>query len=74
VLHQATREKDGTGKVVARLDDYAAVRALVAEMMAEGVGIAALPDVRETVEAVKEPTDEKRKETNNPSLPCGFTY
>ena len=37
LLHQATRTKDSDGRVVATLDDYAAVRDLVADLVAAGV-------------------------------------
>jgi hypothetical protein len=37
VLHQATRQRDAEGRVIATVDDYAAVRALVADLVAEGV-------------------------------------
>ena len=53
LLHQATRLKDGDGKVVATLEDYAAVRDLVADLVAEGVEATIKPEVRETVEAVE---------------------
>jgi hypothetical protein len=52
VLHQATREKDEHGQIIADLDDYAVVRDLVADVMAEGVGATVSETVRETVEAV----------------------
>ena len=52
VLHQATRQKDEQGRIVADLDDYAVVRDLVADVMAEGVGATVSETVRETVEAV----------------------
>jgi hypothetical protein len=52
VLHQATREKDEHGRIVADLDDYAVVRDLVADVMAEGVGTTVSETVRETAEAV----------------------
>jgi hypothetical protein len=51
LLHQATRLKDKDGRVVATLDDYRAVRALVADLVAEGVEATVKPEVRETVEA-----------------------
>lgn len=59
VLHQATRERDEHGRIVANLDDYAVVRELVAEVMAEGVGTTVSETVREIVEAVAAiaPTD-----------------
>jgi len=52
VLHQATRERDEHGRIVADLDDYAVVRGLVADVMAEGVGTTVSDTVRQTVEAV----------------------
>jgi pyrimidine operon attenuation protein/uracil phosphoribosyltransferase len=52
VLHQATRAKDEHGRIVADLDDYAVVRGLVADVMAEGVGTTVSETVRQTVEAV----------------------
>lgn len=53
ILHQQTRERDGEGRIVATLDDYAQVRELVAPIMAEGVGSTVAETVRETVEAVE---------------------
>lgn len=53
VLHQASRERDGEGRVVADLDDYAAIRELVADLISEGVEATVPKTVRETVEAVK---------------------
>lgn len=52
VLHQATRERDAYGRIVATLDDYAVVRNLVADLVAEGVDAKASPTLRETVSAV----------------------
>jgi hypothetical protein len=52
VLHQATRERDDQGRIIADLDDYAVVRELVADVMAEGVGATVSETVRQTVEAV----------------------
>ncbi len=53
LLHQAGRVTDSHGRVVATLDDYAAVRELVADLVAEGVEATVPPTVRETVEAVR---------------------
>ncbi len=53
VLHQASRERDGEARVVADLDDYAAIRELVADLIAEGVEATVPKTVRETVEAAK---------------------
>jgi hypothetical protein len=53
VLHQASRKKDKEGRIVAGLDDYAAVRELVADLVSEGVEATVPRTVRETVEAAR---------------------
>lgn len=53
LLHQATRERDVEGRVLAVPADYAAVHGLVADMVAEGAERAVPEIVRETAEAVK---------------------
>jgi hypothetical protein len=50
LLHQALRLKDETGRIVATVEDYAAVRDLVADIVAEGVDTTVKPEVREVVE------------------------
>jgi hypothetical protein len=50
ILHQASRERDAEGRIVATLQDYAAVRTLVADLVSEGVEATVSPTVRETVE------------------------
>jgi hypothetical protein len=52
LLHRATRDRDAQGRVVASPADYAAVRALVHDVLAEGVEVTVSPSVRATVEAV----------------------
>ena len=52
ILHQATRERDGEGRIIATLEDYAVVRALVVDVIAEGIDATVAPIVRETVAAV----------------------
>ncbi len=52
ILHQATRDRDERGRVVARLDDYATVRSLVADLVADEVEAAVPATVCETVAAV----------------------
>lgn len=56
VLHQATRERDEGGRIIATLEDYAAVRDLVADLVAEGVEGTVSSTVRETVITVKDLT------------------
>lgn len=53
LLHQASRQRDDHGRVVAIVEDYAAVRALVVDLVAEGIEVGVPVRVRETVEAVR---------------------
>ena len=53
VLHQATRERDAEGRIVASFADYATVRELVAELVSAGAEAAVPKTVRETVEAAQ---------------------
>jgi hypothetical protein len=54
LLHQATRDRDAEGRIVATIEeDYAAVRELVVDLVGEGVETTVPETVRETVEAVK---------------------
>jgi len=50
LLHQASRLKDKKGRVIATVVDYAAVRNLVADLVAEGVDLTIKREVRELVE------------------------
>ncbi len=52
VLHQGMRGRDGGGRIIATLDDYAVVRDLVADLVSDGVGATVPATVREAVEAV----------------------
>jgi len=53
LLHQATREHDDEGRVIATVSgDYAAVRELVADLVAEGVEASVSQVMRETVAVV----------------------
>jgi len=52
ILHQASRERDAHGRIVADLSDYAAVRELVCEVMSEGVEAAVSATLRETLAVV----------------------
>jgi hypothetical protein len=51
ILHQATRARDGAGRILATLEDYAVVRELVADIISEGVEATVSPAVKETVDA-----------------------
>jgi hypothetical protein len=52
LLHQATRERDERGRIVATVDDYAAVRELVSDLVSEGIEATVPKSVREAVHAV----------------------
>jgi len=53
ILHQASREKDAEGRIIATAEDYAAVRELIADLVAEGVEATVAATMRETVIAVR---------------------
>src|SRR5205814_3347563 len=57
LLHQASRERDKQGRIVARLDDYAVVRELVRDLISDKLGQTVRPETRETVEAVAQYAD-----------------
>jgi len=54
LLHQANRRKDAKGRLLAEIADYAAVRELVADLVAEGAEVTIKPEVRETIRAVQD--------------------
>jgi hypothetical protein len=58
ILHQASRERDTDGRIVATFEDYARVRELVADLVSEGIEATVPATVRETVEMVKRLRDE----------------
>ncbi|MGH8606183.1 MAG: hypothetical protein ACREX9_01805 [Gammaproteobacteria bacterium] len=51
ILHQATRNKDKDGKIIATTRDYGAVRDLVGNLIAEGIEATVPQVIRETVRA-----------------------
>lgn len=53
LLHQGTRERDAGGRIIATIADYAAVRGLVADLIAQGIDSTIPPVIRETVGAVE---------------------
>jgi hypothetical protein len=52
LLHQASRDRDPRGRIVATIDDYAVVRELLAEVVSEAVERTVKPEVRELVAGV----------------------
>jgi hypothetical protein len=53
ILHQASRDRHGDGRIVAAIEDYSVVRDLVSNLVSEGIGAAVSTPVRETVAAVE---------------------
>ena len=68
ILHQASRERDTDGRIVATLEDYARVRELVADLVSEGIEATVPATVRETVEMVKRLRDETEKDVTIAAL------
>jgi hypothetical protein len=68
LLHQASRRKHADGRLVAEVADYAAVRELVAELVAEGAEVAIKPEVRETVRAVADLLADGREEVKQADI------
>jgi hypothetical protein len=59
ILHQANRDRDGDGDLIATVEgDYAPVRLLVGDVIAESVEATVTAALRETVEAVQELLDD----------------
>ena len=54
VLHQATRERDDRGQIIATIADYAAAHALLDDLVAEAVDASVSAATRDTVESVRE--------------------
>ena len=52
ILHQATRERDERGRIIATLEDYAVVRGLVSDLVSEGIEATVPKSVCEAVHAV----------------------
>jgi hypothetical protein len=52
LLHRASRERNKAGAIIATIQDYAVVRALIADLFAEGIEATVSPTVRQTVNAV----------------------
>jgi hypothetical protein len=52
LLHQGTKERVAEGAIVATIEDYAAVRGIIADLIADGVGATVSQATRKTVAAV----------------------
>jgi hypothetical protein len=59
VLHQASRDRDDRGRIVATLEDYAIVRELAADLVAQGIDATVSATVRATVEKVAKLVDDE---------------
>jgi hypothetical protein len=54
MLHQLSRKRDESGRIIADIEDYTAVRSLTNDLIADAVGATVPKSVRETVEIVSE--------------------
>jgi len=72
LLHQASRRKDADGRVIAELADYAAVRELIADLVAEGAEIRIKAEVRETVRTVAELLADGKEEVKQADIKGGL--
>jgi hypothetical protein len=68
LLHQPNRRKDPNGRLIAEIADYAVVRGLVADLVAEGTGMNIKPEVRETVKTVEELLAEGKDEATQEDI------
>jgi hypothetical protein len=62
ILHQVNRERDDKGQIIATIEDYQAVRDLVAPCISYGISLRITPELRETVDAVERILDSGRNE------------
>jgi hypothetical protein len=68
ILHQASRRKDADGRIIAELTDYAAVRELVADLVAEGADVSIKREVRGTVAVVEDLLKDGRAEVTQSDI------
>ena len=68
LLHRASRDLDDDGRVVATITDYAAVRSLIADLVADEVGATVPTSVQEAVHAVARLHAETEKPVGLPDL------
>jgi hypothetical protein len=54
ILNQQNREMDDSGRIIALVDDYARIRELAQDLIAEGIERSVSPIVRETVDVVRQ--------------------
>jgi hypothetical protein len=68
ILHQASRERNEEGHIVATLDDYARVRDLVDDLISEGIEATVPQSVREVVEAAVQLHEEEDEPVTTAAL------
>ncbi len=61
IIHQANRERDKSGRIVATIEDYTVVRELVNDVMSTGVQARVGEDLRRVVKAVEKMLDDDIK-------------
>jgi hypothetical protein len=68
VLHQASRQRDEEGRIIAEIEDYRVVRELIADLVAVGVEATVKPEVREIVSTVGALLEKGREEVRQSDL------
>ena len=68
LLHQASRDQDDAGRVIATIEDYAVVCELVADIVAAGVDATVPAETRETVAAVARVVASEASEVSQAAL------
>jgi hypothetical protein len=68
LLHQSNRRVDATGWLIAEIADYAVVRDLIAEIVAEGAEVAIKRETRDTVRAVEKLMTDGRGEVTQTEI------
>jgi hypothetical protein len=68
LLHQASRQKDEDGRVIAEIEDYKVVRELIGDLVAVGVDVTIKSEIREVVEAVRALLEKGQEEVRQSEL------
>lgn len=68
LLHQASRKRDADRRIIAEIADYAAVRELVADLIAEGAEATTKTEIRETVRRVADLLADGREEVKQADI------
>jgi hypothetical protein len=68
IMHQARRERDHDGRIVASLHDYEMARDLLNDLLSQGIGATVSDTIKKTVAAVKALTNDGETTTNSSAV------